>query len=396
MRYSLSTFESMKNLLTLLLLALLFACGGKQTTEEIAVVEEPKNILENLTFSIDTLVVDPGKEIINLKHLGATYVSISPSKNQFFFYDRSRPTLHEIDLNTLKLTHNYPFEEEGPDGIGRMVYYFKSLSNGNFWVQDLLGSTSVFSKTGKKIRAIEFNKEELLQDFPLGLNLTYQLQVDLDRKKFYSLPLMFKVAKKHFAVMDSSGHVEKTVELPEFDKIEKYKVEYNSGRDGGDGRGELIRLEQPNDLVLISSTVGNGIYIYNPDLDSLIYKEFPHELTPLEKDIKVKNEVQSLMELEAEKEKLHTQINYWGFYWDEHTQRYYRFASIGIPQASTDSPNKYEHYLFAYDKELTLKGEAKLEGLEKIPGAGFFKDGKLYSYVNVADELGFAVFTFNF
>ncbi|MCE7055937.1 DUF4221 domain-containing protein [Algoriphagus sp. AGSA1] len=386
----------MKNLLTFLLLTLLFACGGKQTTEEIAVVEEPKNILENLTFSIDTLVVDPGEEIINLKHLGANYVSLSPSKDQFCFFDRSRPTLHEIDLNTLKLTNNYPFEEEGPDGIGRFVYLFKRLSDGNFWVQDLLGSTSVFSKTGKKIRAIEFNKEELLQDFPLGLNLTYELQVDLGRRKFYSLPLMFKVEKKHFAVMNSSGQTEKIVELPEFDKIEKFKVEYNSGRDGGDGRGELVRLEQPNDLVLISSTVGNGIYIYNPELDSLWYQEFPHELTPLEKDVKVKNVVHSPLELEAEREKFHTQIDYWGFYWDEHTQRYYRFASIGLSRASTDSPKKYNHYLFAYDKELTLKGEAKLEGLEKIPAAGFFKDGKLYSYVNVEDELGFAVFTFDF
>lgn len=196
--------------------------------------------------------------------------------------------------------------------------------------------------------------------------------------------------------MDSSGHVEKTVELPEFDKIEKYKVEYNSGRDGGDGRGELIRLEQPNDLVLISSTVGNGIYIYNPDLDSLWFQEFPHELTPLEKDITVKNVVHSPKELEAEREKFHTQIDYWGFFWDEKTERYFRFASIGIPRANVDSPKKYEHFMFVYDKELTLKGETKLDNLETIPKAGFFKDGKLWSYVNVEDELGFAVFTFDF
>ncbi|MEB2776595.1 DUF4221 family protein [Algoriphagus sp. D3-2-R+10] len=386
----------MRKLLTISALALLSACGEKPKSEVVSIIKEPKNIMENLTYSIDTAVVDPGDEIINLKHLGSTYSSLSPSKNQFYFFDRSRFILHEIDLTSLKLVNNYPFEEEGPDGTGRLVYYFKSLSNGNFWVQDLLGSTSVFSKTGKRIRNIEFNEGELLKEFPLGLNLTYQLQVDLDRKMFYSLPLMFKVARKHFAVMDSSGQTEKIVELPEFDKIEKYKVEYNSGRDGGDGRGELVRLEQPNDLVLISSTVGNGIYIYNPEIDSLWFQEFPHELTPLEKDITVKNVVHSPKELEAEREKFHTQINYWGFYWDEKTERYYRFASIGLPRANADSSKKYDHFMFAYDRELNLKGEIKLESLAEIPMAGFFKDGKLYSFVNVEDELGFAVFTFDF
>ena len=93
--------------------------------------------------------------------------------------------------------------------------------------------------------------------------------------------------------MDSSGQTEKIVELPEFDVLENYKVEYSIGRDGGDGWGELVRLEQQNNLILISSTVGNGIYIYNPELDSLWFQEFPHELTPVEKKITVKNAMHS-------------------------------------------------------------------------------------------------------
>lgn len=100
--------------------------------------------------------------------------------------------------------------------------------------------------------------------------------------------------------------------------------------------------------------------------------------------------------IQAEAAKLHTQINDYDFSWNEQTQQYFRFASIGLPRANVDSPKKYEHFLFVYDKELTLKGEAKLDNLEKIPRAGFFTDGKLYSYANVEDELGFAVFTFNF
>ncbi|MAN86985.1 MAG: hypothetical protein CL555_09100 [Algoriphagus sp.] len=119
-------------------------------------------------------------------------------------------------------------------------------------------------------------------------------------------------------------------------------------------------------------------------------------MAPLGKNVEIKKEVFSDKEFQAELNKLHTQIDYWDFYWDEQTQRYYRFASKGLPLANIDSPKNFEYFLFAYDRNLTLKGEKKLEGFSELPLSGFFKDGKLWSYVNVDDELGFAVFTFDF
>jgi|TARA_R110002096_G_scaffold233311_1_gene423381 hypothetical protein len=41
-------------------------------------------------------------------------------------------------------------------------------------------------------------------------------------------------------------------------------------------------------------------------------------------------------------------------------------------------------------------GETKIEGLKQAPGSYFWKDGKLWSYANVEDELGFAVIDFKF
>lgn len=386
----------MRKLLTFSALALLTACGEKPKSGEISIVGEPKNILENLTFSIDTLVVDPGDEIINLKHLSSINISLSTSKDQFYFFDRSRFILHEIDLNSLKLVNNYPFEEEGPDGTGRLVYIFKFLPNGNFSVQDLFGTVSFFSKTGKKIGNLNINEEEILKDFPFGLNLVYQLQIDLERNKLYSLPIYLNTEEVFFAVLDSLGQSGKILELPQFQKINNYKIEYSSGRDGGESRGEQRFLQQLNDLIIISTTYQNSVYIYDPEMETLIYKEFGHELVPLEKNAEVKNKVNSHLEFQAETDKLHTQINYYDFYWDEITQRFYRFASKGLPIPNVDSPKKFEYFMFAYDKTLNLKGETKLDGLSELPLGGFFKDGKLWSYVNVKDELGFAVFTFDF
>jgi hypothetical protein len=389
----------MKNLFLILAFSILAACGQKPNSEEDIISEEPSNVLEKMTYTLDTLMIDSGEELFDLgnlpKFIKRNYFSVSQNSDWLYYFDRKRLILQEVDLNSLTLKNNYPFDQEGPNGVGSLVYTFKMLPNGIFLARDLEGHASFFSKTGKKLTTIELYGDELLQNTGLAADaISVDLKVDLKWKKLYSLPRNFTTSKIYFAVIDSMGKTGKILEIPEFYKIFDFNIEYSG--DGGDLKVEGLHLQQQNDLVLISSTVGNAIYVYDPKLDSLFFKEFPHELTPLGKDIEVKNEVFSRKEFQAEADKLHTQIDYWDFYWDEQTQRYYRFASKGLPLANIDSPKKYEYYMFAYDKDLTLKGEIKLEGLSELPLGGFFKDGKLWSYVNVEDELGFAVFTFDF
>ncbi|HSF52793.1 MAG TPA: DUF4221 family protein, partial [Algoriphagus sp.] len=346
------------------------------------------------------LIIDSGESIIDTRNLveyvKKVYSSVSEDGKFLYIFDREKLILQEIDLNSLKLVNRYPFELEGPDGVSRFVDNFKILSSGDFLVTDILGNASYFSKTGKKLKSIKLNGEDLLQKTKLEPGaIGNNLFVDLKSKKLYSLPRNFRTKEIYFAVMDSVGQTGEIFEIPEFFRLFDFSVEFNSGG-GGSSQGEQLQLQKPNNLVLLSSTFGNAVYVYDPKLDSLYYKAFPHELAPLEKEIEIKNQVSSEGEFQAEIEKLYIQIEYGEFYWDEISQRYYRFARIGLPRAAPDSPKKYEFFMFAYDHNLDLKGETKLQGLSEIPESGFFKDGKLWSYVNVEDELGFAVFTFNF
>ncbi len=54
----------------------------------------------------------------------------------------------------------------------------------------------------------------------------------------------------------------------------------------------------------------------------------------------------------------------------------------------------FKNVLTVFDENLNQLGETivPVDPFSKK----FFKDGKLWSYVNVEDELGFAVFTFDF
>lgn len=390
----------MKNLLLILAFIFFSACSGKPDSQEIPQFEEPKNLLENLPFTVDTVIIDSGDSIIDTKNVDGyvkkVYSSVSEDGKLLYIFDRRRLILQEIDLNSLKLINRFPFELEGPDGVGGYVFSFRILPSGEFLVKDLFGNTALFSKTGKKVKSIKPNGEELLRDTNLEpFSISSDLVVDMKAKKLYSLPRNFRTKEIYFAVMDSVGQTGKIFEIPEFFRLFDFSVEFNSGG-GGSSQGEQLQLQKPNNLVLLSSTFGNAVYVYDSKLDSLYYKAFPHELAPLEKKIEIKNQVSSEGEFQAEIEKLYTQIEYGEFYWDEISQRYYRFARIGLPRAAPDSPKRYEFFMFAYDKNLELKGETKLQGITEIPESGFFKDGKLWSYVNVEDELGFAVMDFKF
>lgn len=389
----------MRKLFPLFIIVVFFGCSKSPEAESSLIEKGPSNILGNLTYSIDTVLVDAGENLLNLKDVTTfgkrNYFSINQNQSLLYFFDRHGLILNEIDINSLKLINSFPFELEGPNGIGRFVYSFRYLPNGNFYGRDLFGNAWFYSKEGKKLSEINFNGE-VLQGFNLDLNLANQLLVDLTRDKLYSLPIHIKNEKILLAIMDSSGHKGEILELPQLEKVNDYKIDLNIGKEGGEGKREQLFLQQPKDQVLISSTVGNAIYIYNPDLDCLIYLEFPHKLVPAGKEMGVKKEVFSRNEFLAETAKLHTQINYYDFYWDDRTQRYYRFASIGLPLTNIDSPKKFEYYMFAYDQAFNLIGETKLNDLSEIPIGAFFKDGKLWAYVNIEDELGFAVFTFDF
>jgi hypothetical protein len=91
----------------------LFSCGENDTAQETG----SQNILENLSYSVDTLIVDPGEEIINLA-FGLRLSDLSPDKKKLYLLNEVNQSLAVIDLDQLRLVDQNQFEKEGPNGIG--------------------------------------------------------------------------------------------------------------------------------------------------------------------------------------------------------------------------------------------------------------------------------------
>ena len=378
----------MKKLLTISAITLLSSCGEKPKSELVATTEEPKNILENFSYSVDTVLVDTGDDFINFAW---PFIS-SPSPNGHYFYvlDLKNEKLQKIDLDLLKLTDTFTIYKDGPNSPGAILGVTAHHDDQFFFSQ--LHRLSLINKEGDKTRSWILEGDKIVEGYPADPgSVSNRIILDKNFSRLYSLPLNYETRDTYFAVLDSAGAKIMLEELTEFQKANKFRIQSDS-----EGKGEFLHLQQFNDLVLISCSVGNGTYIYNPNLDSLFYREFPHEIVPLEKTGEVKNKVGGRAEFEEELKNLSQKINYWSFLWDEKSQRYFRYASRAIRFDEDGWAKEFEVFLMAYSKDLELIGETQFHGLTKVPYGLFFKDGKLYSYVNIDDELGFAVFTFDY
>ncbi|WP_057936862.1 DUF4221 family protein [Algoriphagus resistens] len=371
----------MRKPLLFICLTLFFSCSQSDRADN----PKSENILENLTYSINTVLVDTGNEILDFSFR----YNISPSPDSRFFYFLNKLKIQKIDLDHLNLVNSFSLEKDGPNSPGPTVGFY-ALSNGDFFFPNLQ-SPSIISGQGLKTKSWNLDKEDLVDSFPVEpSSIGNRIILDPKRRDLYSLPMNFETRDYYFAVIDSLGKRKKMVELTEFKWANKYLI-----KSDGEQKAQSITLQQLNELALISCSVGNETYSYAPSLDSLFYRKFPHEFVPSEKTGEVKNRVGNRVEFEEELKKLTHKISYWSFLWDDKSERYFRFASRAIDFDPDGWATGFEIFLIAYSEDLELIGETRVNGLSRIPFGAFFRDGKLYSNVNVEDELGFAVFTFN-
>lgn len=381
----------MKKLLPLLFLIVFASCGEKGSSES----SESKNILENLTYSIDTVVVDPGDEIISIQNEYELHrISTVSEDGQFFYlYNGSGPNLAIIDLNKLKLVELIPFDREGPNGIGGHVENLQVLSDERFLITTFKAA-GIFDKQGLKLTNFPLNAEAY-DGIDTDLPISELLTITSDERLLFSFSGFLNSSDKELVIIDPINKSGKIVKLPELEKVKELTVNFN-GDQFSTTYMEPVYLQIFNKKLYISNGASSSVYTYDYESDSIRLVTFPHQLVPPAKSGSVKNEVSSQQEMTDEMRKVVSQVGFKELLWDDKSEHFFRLAAKSVPDANKKGPYDNEVYLFIYDSELNLLGESKLEGFTQDLRNYFFKDGKLWSYVNVEDELGFAVFTFDF
>tara|TARA_R110002012_G_scaffold286864_2_gene478736 strand:+ start:58673 stop:59788 length:1116 start_codon:yes stop_codon:yes gene_type:complete len=365
---------------------LFFSCGRSTDSSSV-------NILENLTYSVDTVVVDVGEEIFMP---GAYYrFELSEDGNQVFTYFEPELEVHEIDLNTLKLVKRHKFEKDGPNMIPMYINYMQNLNESELFFANSI-QAGIFKKTGEKVKSVSLKPEDytgLDPDFPF--NLGNAILICPDQKTALTLPNQGLGVADGLAILNLEEMTGKFLKLPALEMTKNFRVLFKQGN-GAVSTGENQGLKWINGQFIVDSGATSDIYIYDQAGDSLRLVTFPHKLVPKAKTGEFPSEVDSNERRREITDEIAKQISFSQFYWNENHQIYYRMGEMN--RILNEEAKKYtaDIYLFTYDKDFILTGETEIEGMDFLPLNGFAKDNKLYMQWVVDENPAFIVYSFNF
>lgn len=213
-----------------------------------------------------------------------------------------------------------------------------------------------------------------------------------DQKNLFSLPGTQFAGPRTFARIDLKSLEIKNLKIPEMDWIFDIKVSTN---DRVVMQEHMYLLELNNQILALSPST-SAFYRFDTESDSLSYHSFVHQLSPTDTDVKLNAQVESNDEYQEELRRSFMGFKFGPLIWDEKRDLYFRFGRKGKGIDDSFQITSSQVFMYAYDREFKLVGEAELPEISKVPSEPFFKGGKLWSYVNVEDELGFAVMDFKF
>lgn len=377
----------MKNLLKLLTISTLVSCAGNDE-------KSSSNILENLGYTVDTVMVDSGNDIFILSSgLGAK--TLSQDKSKMLFFEDEPFKLVEVDLNNLKLVGKTPFQKEGPNGVGPYGVRFQLGPDGDLFIKGYY-KQGIFNTAGELIESLKVVPEGIDPDLANNLHQLYDNTVyDFENKRIYSQPSIELLKKHELFIIDPITKELRIESIPEMKAVNEY-----IGTLFLDGIIDFFWVDKDmyieNGQLFITAGSMSGIYRLDLKTDSFEFVDIQHKNFPNRMAFSVNNSPVDVAEFKEDRKKVFEHLNYMEPRWDETREMYLRLGKKTYSGENRGDPSTYEVFLFAYDKDFNVLGETMINGLTQIPNSYFWKNGNLWSYVNVEDELGFAVIDFKF
>lgn len=383
----------MKKLILILLPPLIFSCGGNSTENP-----DSGNILEGLAFTVDTVVVDSGEDIFILSSgLGAK--ALNQDKSILMFFEREPLNFVEVDLNNLKLIRKTPFQREGPNGVGPYGPGFQLGPKNELFIHNY-NSQAIFNTKGELTKNLKIVPEGIDSELANDFQKLYSSAVfDFKKNRIYSQPTNEISKTYELFIIDPLTKKVRIEPIPEMKSVEDVSGIYIT-KSNDQSMYQFFGVQSfygiENGHLLLGAGGMSGIYHLDPETDSLEFIDIQHKRFPNRMEISLNNPPANEEQFLENRLKVNAELNYLEPLWDENREMYLRFGKKTYLGQKQSDPSTYEVFLFAYDEGFRVLGETKIEGLDQVPANYFWKDGKLWSYVNVEDELGFAVIDFNF
>lgn len=383
----------MRGLIFILLLGLGIACRSNNNLEKANQIQ--------LNFSMDTVLIDSGDEILFLNS-GLHHSQLTKDKKILYNFNSSDFSIEVINLDELAFKKKIKFDKEGPEGVGGSLEYFLLVDNERFLLSSYQ-KNNLYSNEGKKIDQFSFfdlgqegqviNAEEDLQPVvhPDNSQVFYGLVYDW-QKKYTEL---VKLDRKE-------NRVEKFI-VPLFEKSRKYEINFNDGESMFElGTSKFISFDAGK--VIIGTAVSNELYVLDPPTDSLYRLAYESQVIPNERSGNFPLEVGDFKEMKEIIKKIQEDITFNKIVWDGERELFYRFSHRSEFKDDGENPEarifptirSSEVFLTIFDQELNMIAESMVPGYNKRPEQHFAKDGKIWIFENIGDEMGFVRLSFDF
>jgi hypothetical protein len=372
----------MKRFLLPLSLIISLACSQQNSKENEQSLD--------FTFDLDTLMVDPGDKIIYLGY-GLHTSDLSKDGKYLYNFNMDEHLVEVIDLDELVLKERIPFEKEGPNGTGASwVADFQHYGGDKFLVANFM-SVGFFNIAAENIGTLKLRNNPFEGDVIEEDEYVNSSGVlDEGGNTFFAIYQSGFDGKRGLAMVDIKNNRLKKIPVERLKELEKYSLVYDRGNGMMSARTPSVNLIYHQGKVMISNSAINELLVYHVEGDSVTVHPFESRLMDnSQNEVKQKNvgSGEELNKLGRERQK---EVGYGQWIYDPKTDRHFRFSSQFVKETEDDL--EFKVVLTVLDKDFRQVYETDRLPIKKA-GKAFFKDGKIYLFENMDDELGFVVMT---
>ncbi|AKP51254.1 DUF4221 family protein [Cyclobacterium amurskyense] len=373
----------MKKSFIIVLCGLLVYCGEKN--------EGKVNVPLEIHFTLDTLLIDPVDEFLYL-NAGLQVAALDEKKQYLYNFNPNDYTLEKIDLNKGILADKLPFEKEGPNGVGGMVFGLNLISSNSIAFMGYM-NVGLFDLEGSKRSEFTFNDKAFAGD-KMAESESFQFLSNQMVDLHTMIGLIRDNSEKTYALGILNTETQSLTKVPlPFEALENFRFRLSSP-----SRIQMssptVTISKHQESYIISNEISNSILIY--DNDSLLQIDYQSKLTADKKTGKYNHDFENEEAFKQTSLDMRREINFMAPLWDEEKQLFYRF-SHKIIKIGKDVENYQDTesavYLTVFDPDFNVIAASLVEALNTPPGYHFVKDGKIWMYINRQDEMGFVQLT---
>lgn len=369
-------------LFVIILLIASFSCG-----------KSGEDVIDNsFNYRIDTLVVDAKGEILYLEY-DLRVADYSEVDGFLYNFNKQAHSIEKIDLDRLEWVETSPLQQEGPDGTGFWISDIQSVGEGRLFLSG--EKAGIFSMEGKLIKSVDWTKISQENGGILDEEYFYKQVIHPNFGELvFSLFINYTINSVTLKKLDTSKN---NIAVIDIDPNKNYKTYTLGDLSTYNNWAPRVNISSQKDKIIVSHEFANEFYVYSLKSDSLQAITYSSSLIPSRVNPTTEGDLVNSTEdrIKALRNYL-GQVSFGMLVWDSKNQQYYRLSSSTqygeeeregwiLPEISSS-----EVYLSIFDKDFKLINESPIPELNgRTLSKYFVKDGMLWVFVNLEDEMGF-------